>query len=433
MPATVGERAPGMKPERRISPGQGCLVPFSHPCGVRASPSPRAAYSRDVQEPDTHLPEPAGAVASGSGGDALGLPPRVRPERPGRLRRLPEALSTRASEWSEQVGWLAAGVPPARIGWSRGPVTAVRLLRHRLDRRPVELCLLERHDRGPRFARAQAFWINQRTTSVRARVNSRPETADLVWVFSQDPLDDTARAALRRDLARVRPGVRVVNPPEVHDAYHRDDCFARLEAAGVGVPRWRFGPEDVGVTEVVYKARDEQTARSTRCAYRGEVPGYRAFGFVDARGPDGLSRRYRAYYVGGEVLAADVLTSEGWEVRGSTRCALDVEFVLTGAEREQVRLVAEALGLDFFAVDFLRRRPDGQPVVVDVNVYPTLHLPAGAEGGGVRGRWHFFDAPALTGGADPARQWTWQALERGLLALAGRPVPGVGTPERSPS
>ena len=60
-----------------------------------------------------------------------------------------------------------------------------------------------------------------------------PERADLVWVFTQDPLTTEVRAWLDAQLRRVRPGVRVLNPPAVYDAYHEPDCFPRL-AAGRG-------------------------------------------------------------------------------------------------------------------------------------------------------------------------------------------------------
>lgn len=266
------------------------------------------------------------------------------------------------------------------------------------------------------FGSAMAFWLNQRSRVVRANVNTSVGQADLVWVFSQDPIEGAVRAALQRDLARVRPGVRVINPLEVYNAYHDDDCFPRLAAAGVRVPRHSFDARDVGATEVVYKAQGEQVARKFRDLYRGPVPGFRVFSYIDSRGPDGLFRRYRAYYMAGAIFATDVLIASSWQVSASTSVEEEYGFELTLHEREQVALVAQTLHLDFFCVDFLRQRGDSAPFVVDVNVYPNFLSTLGkSSSANRRGRWHDFELASK-----PRPDRIWSEVDAAFLRLAGR-------------
>lgn len=316
---------------------------------------------------------------------------------------------------------LLRGVPPSRIGWSSGPLTALRLARHRRlgpQQRPVRLVLLERHTTGTFFGPPTAFWLNERSRVVRAEVNGPPEDADLVWVFTQDPLAPEARAALEADLARVRPGTPVLNPLSSYDAYHADDCFPRLAAAGVRVPRHVFGPADVGRTRVVYKRQGEQASRKDLAVYDGPRPGYRAFELVDGRGRDGRWRRYRIFFVAGAVLPTDVIVSGGWEVGLGSLEDLELTFTMTGHERDQVALVAATLGLDAFCVDVLRRAADGLPVVVDVNVYPTMVVDeCVSRGFGDLGQWHFWDVPARAGLPWPTGRSAWELVDEALLRV----------------
>jgi len=307
-------------------------------------------------------------------------------------------------------------VPPRHIGWSRGPLTAVRRARHRLLRRPVRLALLEHSDNGTRFAAPHAFWINQRSRACVARVNDT-RGADIVWVLSQDPLPPLARDSLSAAVRAAAPA-RTVNRVETYDAYHADDAFPRLAAAGVGVPRTHFTGHDVGRAQVVYKAQGQQPSAKHRDTYRGPLPGYRAFEYVDARGDDGLSRRYRAFWLCGRSWPDAVFSSPQWEVTGHTRVEVDAAFELSDDEREQLGLLARTLGLDFFAVDFLRRCDDGSPVFVDVNVYPTLVTEYGVQERGRRGQWHVWDTRPLLGTARPGHD-LWQEFDDVMLELAG--------------
>ena len=216
----------------------------------------------------------------------------------------------------DQLRLLLTGTRPSRIGFSPGPLTDLRKARHALgaalQTRPLRLCLLEHDTSTMYFAEPTAFWINQRSRVCWAQRNLAPERADLVWVFTQDPLTAEVRAWLDAQLRRVRPGVRVLNPPAVYDAYHEPDCFPRLARAGVRVPRTELGPADVGVTPAVYKAVGEQAARKELCVYDGPRPGFRAAVAHDSRGADGRYRRYRAFVLGDLVLPEDVIVADHW-------------------------------------------------------------------------------------------------------------------------
>ena len=314
----------------------------------------------------------------------------------------------------DQLRCLLRTASPSRTGWGPGPLNGVRRARHRLLRRPVRLALLEHSDNGTRFAAPHAFWINQRSRVCVARVNDT-RGADVVWVFSQDPLPAPARTSLTTAVATAGT-VATINGVETYDAYHRDDAFPRLAAAGVAVPRTAFSDDDAGRTQVVYKAQWQQPAAKHRAPWTGPVPGYRAFELVDGRGDDGLWRRYRAFWLCGRAWPDVAFASTDWEVTGGTRTAVEA-YELSGPEREQLGLAARTLGLDFFAADFLRRHDDGSPVLVDVNVYPTVVTTFGNDVAGRRGQWHVWDAgPRLVD--RPAGQDVWRAFDDVVLELA---------------
>lgn len=320
--------------------------------------------------------------------------------------------------WQQEVGALACGVPPGRIGYGSGPLTALRRARHRRLRRTLTICLLDYGPTQAPLAPAQAFWINQRSGIWRAVVND-PEGADLVWVFCEDPLTPPVRASLATTLAGLPVQTPILNRLETYDAYHRDDCFPRLAAAGVRVPRSTFGPADLGRTRVVYKASGTQGGAKEVAGYDGPRPGYRAFSFEDGRGADGRTRRYRAVFLAGAVLSETVIVSEHWEARLSTLVEAELTYELTPHEVAQVRLIAQVLGLDYFAVDFLRRRGDALPVFVDVNVYPTNQL--GGWVAGDHGQWHFFDLPERLGRPWPGGRPYWDVADESLARAVARP------------
>lgn len=313
-----------------------------------------------------------------------------------------------ASPWQPLV-WVATGTAPSRIGYAAGPLLAGRRRRQARRSRPVRLCLLEGPVRGPRFSPVTAYWVNERSRVAHAVVDE-PEGADVVWVHTQDPVPDDVRGWLAERLEGV--DVPVLNRLEHYDAYHRPDVFRVLRDAGVPVPDPDPAPGDL----VVLKGPGQTSRKSLERL--GEVPAAsRAFGYVDARGPDGLHRRYRAFHWLGVVHAGDVLSSTRWEVGLATLEGHEPTWAMTTEEERAVQRTGQVLGLDWFCVDLVRRAGDGRPFLTDVNVYPTPVVAEPVDAGlGARGRWHFLDTAARLGVPEPQGPF-WPRFDAALLAL----------------
>ena len=310
----------------------------------------------------------------------------------------PGAVATRlATQWL----WLLPGLRQ-RVGRGHGPRTWLEDARHASLVRPLHICLLEHPRARATFGRLMAAWINERSGLCTAAVNEGLERADVVWTFTQDPLSPATRRALGNAIARAPADAVVLNHPDRYDAYHEAGTFERLAAAGVGVPRSSFTAADVGRTEVVYKRLDQQHSEKHRAVYGGPLPGYRAFEFVDALDPDGLRRRYRSYLLAGHVRPSKVQLSPHWNVCLEHAVRTEETFTASDTEVRQIRKIAATLGLDYFAVDYLRRPADAQPVFVDINVYPRIFETAATNRGiGRHGLWHSFDTRAGLGLPEP--------------------------------
>ena len=233
---------------------------------------------------------------------------------------------------------LLTGTPPRRIGFSPGPLTDLRKSPATpsgapLRTRPLRLCLLEHDTSTMYFAEPTAFWINQRSRVCWAERNGPPERADLVWVFTQDPLDARGPGLARRAAAPGPPGVRVLNPPAVYDAYHDLDCFPRLAAAGVRVPRTSSVAADVGVTRSSTRRSASRRLARSSAATTGPRPGFRAAVAHDSRGPDGRYRRYRAFVLGDLVLPEDVIVADHWNASLRHLVTVERNYALTEFER----------------------------------------------------------------------------------------------------
>jgi hypothetical protein len=328
--------------------------------------------------------------------------------------RLDGRLGWRLRRWASPVQplvWLATGTPPSRIGYGPGPLTSLRRRRHARAAKQVRLCLLEGPVCGPRFSPVTAFWVNERSRLVHAVVDD-PAGADVVWVHTQDPVPPDVRAHLAGVLAGV--DVPVLNPLESYDAYHREGTFVRLRDAGVPVPDPEPAPGDL----VVLKGPGQTSAK--RLEPLTVVPDrWRAFGYVDGRGPDGRHRRYRAFCLLGTVHAGDVVHSTRWQVGLSTLEGHEPTYRLTDEEEQGVRRIGEVLGLDWYCVDFLRRAGDGAPVFTDVNVYPTPVVAEQVDAAlGARGRWHFLDTAARMGVPEPQGPF-WPRFDAAVAARVG--------------
>ncbi len=326
-------------------------------------------------------------------------------------RRLEDA----AAQWL----WFALPIKAERVGYGAGPLTWLRQRRHKDLRRAVHICLLDHMPEGGMQSRFSEFWINERSRVCCASLNGPVEEADVVWVYCKDPIPPGKKGELLQALDRTRPGVPVVNHPEVYNAYHEEGTFAALAEAGVGVPRTNLGQGDVGRTPAVYKTEGGHGhTPKIFSRYEGHKPGFRAFEFVDSRGADGLYRRYRAYYLLGAVQPGMVLFSDRQNVLVKTMKRRET-YEMTPGEAWQIRLIARTLGLGYFAVDYLRRREDDSPVFVDINVYPGVRSKMGAESRklGYYGDWYSPDTRSRLALGDPSTRPFWDVFDEVMQAF----------------
>ena len=108
--------------------------------------------------------------------------------------------------------------------------------------------------------------------------------------------------------------------------------------------------------------------------------------FHDYRSPDGLWRKYRAVFVGGEVLPYHLAASDSWLVhywtagmdihparRGEEARFLDDPAAVLGTPTwDAVCAVGQRIGLDWCGIDFARLA-DGRIVVFEANATMSVH------------------------------------------------------------
>ncbi len=301
--------------------------------------------------------------------------------------------------------WWAFGVPDERMAFNApGLWTQMRKRRYRRLDRPFHLGLLAAGFKFTNIIELNAFWLNERLTNCRVSIDPDPATVDFLWVYSQDPLPAERRKRIEDAIARAPHGTPVINPPDVFDAYHQGDLFERLAAAGVHVPRSRFGPEDRGVP-VIFKPEGKHSKVLGPQPWEGEMHGYRGFEYFDARGADGLHRRYRATYVLGRVFAECCFAGRVPIVRARNG-KTELDWLLSEDEVDQVKRIGATTGLDFFTVDFLRPSASPRSVFTDINSFPMMKLlePPGYP---VRyGHRHNFDI-ARPSDSDGLTPWLW--------------------------
>lgn len=226
-------------------------------------------------------------------------------------------------------------------------------------------------ERLPNIIGLHVFWLNERCRRSRFSVDPDPATVDVLWVYSQDPLTAAARARVEAAIAAAPRGTPVFNRPDVYNYYHRADAFTTLAGLGVPVPRSEFTEADRG-TPVLWKPVGSQSRAIGPEPYRGPRHGYRPFEFIDVSDSRGLRWRYRADFIFGRVYHGTGFAAPEPIVRYGNAVEQDRAWRLTEDEVRHVRVIADASRLDFFAVDFIRRRDDNSPVFTDINAFPVF-------------------------------------------------------------
>ncbi len=317
--------------------------------------------------------------------------------------------------------WFITAVDKRRIGYDRGLLTLLRVAGHRRSRKRIRLCLLDLHPRRGKFGRFMSFWINENSSVCSASVNEGIEDADAVWIYSQDPLPLETKREIREILRKKKPEAPVMNHPDSYNSYHEEICFDRLRAAGVSVPRSDFSDADIGRTYAVYKVLGKHGASKFLGPYRGRIEGYRAFEFCDSRTSDGMFRKYRAFYILGNVIPYHLVFSDCWNVHRETRKRTEYNFDITEREAGSVRLIARTLKIEYFAVDFIRRSQDDLPVFTDINVYPLpIELTETGRELGYFGRWMVLDTRPRLGLPEPHGRSFWSIFDEAMKAFVAR-------------
>ena len=332
------------------------------------------------------------------------------------LRKIVWRLQDNFLQWF----WFLPGVDKRHIGFDRGLLTWLRTRRHRQVKRKIHICLLDIRPSGGKFGKFTAFWINERSRVCSAAVNERIEDADIIWVYSQDPLTPDMKTELLQALVKTRPGTPVINHPDVYNSYHEGHCFHELGVKGVSVPRSEFTDDDIGNTPVVYKVIGKHGSSKFRALYRGSIEGYRPFEFHDSRGPEGLHRKYRAFYILGMIVPNHLAMGDSWNVHRETKKRTEYVFDMTDLERESMKLIADTLNLQYFSVDFIRRSSDDYPFFTDINVYPLpIDFTETARQRGYFGRWLILDNRMRLGIPEPSGRFFWDMFDEVMTAFAG--------------
>ncbi len=321
------------------------------------------------------------------------------------------------SKLIRQLFWFPPFIKGTKIGYEPEIYTRYRKWQHNHSRKRINLCLLTggtlTRNKKLYFADLHAFWINERSRICKVSVDCAVEKADVIWVFTQDPVTPETLTHLKKELSKAPKNVPIINPPEIYNFYHQKNSFPKLAAAGVRVPRSSFSKNDLGTTLCVYKKIGQGSVPKFRDTYRGPIEGYRTFEFIDYEDGYGDFSRYRAFFMLGLVFPEEVLTAKNWNSCSKTAYDVKYTFQMSPLEIEQIKLIAKVSGLDFFAVDFLRQNPDGNPVFVDINIFPTI-FPA-VTNPQYLGYWHTFDTPLIQGIPEPLGPPIWKLFDEALV------------------
>jgi hypothetical protein len=117
--------------------------------------------------------------------------------------------------------------------------------------------------------------------------------------------------------------------------------------------------------------------------------------------------------------------SEHWNAHLGSEPEIQYVFDMTPEEIRQVHAIARTFGLQFFAVDFLRRNSDDRPFFIDVNIYPNNLAPKSTTRRlGYYGTWHTFDARRLLQLSEPGGRRFADIFDEGMQRfIDGRPFP----------
>jgi hypothetical protein len=196
---------------------------------------------------------------------------------------------------------------------------------------------------------------------------------------------------------------KVLNPPEAVLRTTRDKVARRLKGTpGMVVPkviRLRNARPDVALRAIEQAGMQFPLIVRLAGTHTGKIVGL--FGsadevgaalsgdgehiiteFVDFQSPDGLYRKYRAFFIGPRIIFRHMLVSDAWNVHARDRLRFMAERPKLLAEEAAMfavpegkfplkviatlEAVRERMGLDYFGMDF-GIAADGRPILFEAN------------------------------------------------------------------
>jgi hypothetical protein len=253
-------------------------------------------------------------------------------------------------------------------------------------------------------------WVDDRTFAVTAitmeywnQVEPVPPHALILNAIGDADMCGRALAAAGRLVAGS--DAAVINRPAAVAATGRVANARRLGSLpGVVTPRLLSMPRDAttppeGLTyPLLLRSPGFQTGRHFRLVERPQdfasakagLPGEEllAIEYLDARGRDGMARKYRVMFVGGMLLPLHLAISTDWKVhyfsaamaanpafRAEEQAFLeDMHGVLGARAMRGLAAVAETLGLDYGGVDFALAQ-DGSVLLFEANATMVVGRP----------------------------------------------------------
>jgi hypothetical protein len=234
---------------------------------------------------------------------------------------------------------------------------------------------------------------------------SQPLPPHALVVNAIGDADLCAIALARADELLARSAAPVINPPGLVRTTSRADNARRLaQVPGVIAPRTRAVPRATILAAdglsfpLLLRVPGFHTGRHFRYVENRDalrqaadaLPGEQvlAIEYLDARGPDGMARKYRVMFIDGALYPLHLAISADWKVhyftaamatnaahRDEERRFLDDMPAILG-ERAMAALAGTgaALGLDYGGVDFALA-PDGSVLLFEANATMVINPP----------------------------------------------------------
>ncbi len=192
----------------------------------------------------------------------------------------------------------------------------------------------------------------------------------------------TANAARLAHLPRVRTAKTIDLPRETLNSSAAEETLA---AHGLQFPLLLRSP---GFHTGQHFERIETGKQLAAAASRLPGEALTVIEYLDARGPDGMARKYRAMFVGGEILPLHLCVSNDWKVhyftsamaestdlRTEEECFLrDMPGVIGPRGMAGLAAIRDTLGLDYGGIDFAIGK-DGEILLFEANATMIIIAP----------------------------------------------------------